>query len=104
VHVESEEPGRSWVGRARKNENMGWFWRDREIGRLCSSAWRAEAEELEDPPYVPQLPDLADEHTLVITFLGDLTWPRNIRTHLMFLGLSMYISYVHRFLNRETHF
>jgi hypothetical protein len=61
-YVESGEPGRSWVGRAGKNEKMGWFERDREIGCLSSSAWRAEAEEHMEGLYVPQLFDLTDEH------------------------------------------
>jgi hypothetical protein len=27
---------------------MGWLERDREIGRLCTSAWHAEVEEHKD--------------------------------------------------------
>jgi hypothetical protein len=33
------------------------------------------------------LADLADEHKS-LCFFRDLTWPRNIRIHLMFLGLA----------------
>jgi hypothetical protein len=44
-------------GESGEKQKNGW---DSQIGRLCSSA---------------------------VIFLGDLMWPRDIRTHLIFLGL-----------------
>jgi hypothetical protein len=37
--------------------------------------------------YIPRGSDVTEEHKVGM-FLGDLTWPRNMRTHLMFLGLT----------------
>jgi hypothetical protein len=60
--VWAQAAGRRRAGRAGKNKKTGWI---HKLGAYVPRPDRGMTKELKDPPYIPQLSDLAEEHKLL---------------------------------------